>query len=55
MRIHLRSHTKDRKVSETGSHDFKDMVRQAQQSTSDFRRLQDKFAKLTVKYKKKSK
>ncbi|MFD1318273.1 hypothetical protein [Loigolactobacillus zhaoyuanensis] len=53
-KIHLRNRAKNRKISETGSHDFKDMVRQAQQSSHDFQRLQDKFAKLIVNYRKKS-
>lgn len=53
-KIHLRNRAKDRKLSETGSHDFKDMVRASQQSSHDFRRLQDKFANLIVNYKKKS-
>lgn len=52
-KFHLRKHQKDRKISQSDSHDFKDMVNAAQQSTHDFRRLQNKFSKLVINYKKK--
>ncbi|MFC6169054.1 hypothetical protein [Loigolactobacillus jiayinensis] len=54
-KINFKNRAKNRKISATGSHDFKDLIRQEQQSSHDFRRLQDKFAKLIVNYKKKPK